>query len=61
MEFLFTLAVLLTGWTYIRRLENRIEECREEIFTLQQLQEMNLIKDGKEKAKSEESKEAKTT
>ncbi|HEY3525734.1 MAG TPA: hypothetical protein VGK47_06030 [Nitrososphaeraceae archaeon] len=49
MEFLFTLAVLLTGIKYIRKLENRIDQQSEKIYTLEQLLEMNLIKDGKEK------------
>lgn len=49
MEFLFTLFVLLTGAKYIRKLENRIDQQAEQISGLEQLLEMNLIKDGKEK------------
>lgn len=58
MEFLFTLAVLLTGYKYIRKLENRIDQQNEKIYTLEQLLEMNLIKDGKEKTTEGEAEKA---
>lgn len=58
MEFLFTLAVLLTGIKYIRKLENRIDQQSEKIYTLEQLLEMNLIKDGKEKTNEGEAEKA---
>jgi hypothetical protein len=52
MEFGVTLIVLILGATYIRKLEKRIEVQDSKIFTMEQLLEMNLIKDEKEKSKT---------
>lgn len=52
MEFGVTLIVLILGATYIRKLEKRIELQDDKIFTMEQLLDMNLIKDEKEKSKT---------
>lgn len=49
MEFILTLFVIFIGITYVRRLEKKIDVQDQKIFILEQLLEMNLIKDGKEK------------
>jgi hypothetical protein len=61
MEFMVTLLVIAIGWTYMRKLENKVDTQADRIYILEQLLEMNLIKDGKEKTETSESKEAKAT
>lgn len=61
MGFLFSIAVLITGYIYIRKLENRIDDQNDKIYTLEQIINMNLMKDEKEKTSQKEVKEAKQT
>lgn len=51
MGFGFTLVVLTLGACYIRKVENRMKVQDAKIFLLEQLLEMNLIQNGKEKGK----------
>jgi hypothetical protein len=61
MEFILTLFVIFIGITYIRRLEKKIDVAESKIFTMEQLLEMNLIKDGKkEKVKTRRAQKAKS-
>jgi uncharacterized membrane protein YhiD involved in acid resistance len=59
MEALVTIAILMIGITKFRQLERKVRNQAEKIYTLEQLLEMNLIKDGKEKDKASEATDAK--
>jgi len=49
MEVLFTIAVLTIGITKFRQLERKVRNQAEKIYTLEQLLEMNLIKNEEKK------------
>lgn len=58
MEAIITIAIILIGITQMRRLERKVKNQGEKIYLLEQLLEMNLIKDGKEQTEKTEAGKA---